>query len=613
MLLIKSPKTANQFLPLLVLMLAPALNLFSVWPLTSAMADGVAYLSVGLLALVVMIQKSDNLIRYNYLVLAVLALILILVVSTALNEQTFEATWKWYLVGLFFCLIVGASGCEMHFQNRSAFTSNLANALVIGGLVYASLSLLKYYGALQLLLPWMEPSQSRLAGLWYQPNLTSTTCWLAILASAVACSKEQKWKSFLAITVVLGWVIACSASRISWLMMLGLSFLCAYTLLAKGAAEETIRAAKWLLIACAVLLVMLIVVPFVNEPLRASLVEVGLLNESSVVSLISRDIGEDSARLTELSKLLSAGDSFSLQQWLVGIGPGNYPQFSYQSDLLGAPEKLVAATWLHSHNIFTMIFVEFGLLGLLVLLTLCFVAFKALLSKELDLLVFLSVGGLGLLFIHSNLEFPLWYPWFLFLAALFFSGLLGLKAVPGESGALKPLVGLGVAVMSLFLLLNVGFQYLSIIQSAKEENPTDKTYHAISVLANDGLMGPYAILRKYRDFPPERFNIERQLKEARRMIQWQPRDLVVLREFSLLVLGARVEEACISAEKAAYRYPFSGPIMLDHAIKAEVLNPKGIIKIAECIERGLAPRGETIPSMQTRSNNAILPKSFVGQ
>ena len=85
------------------------------------------------------------------------------------------------------------------------------------------------------------------------------------------------------------------------------------------------------------------------------------------------------------------------------------------------------------------------------------------------------------------------------------------------------------------------------------------------------------------------------------MKNWQPKDLVVLREFSLLVLKQDVSEACEVAEHVAYRYPRSAPIMLDHSLLAETLSPVQIAEMANCIERGLAPRGETIESMQKKN------------
>jgi len=119
------------------------------------------------------------------------------------------------------------------------------------------------------------------------------------------------------------------------------------------------------------------------------------------------------------------------------------------------------------------------------------------------------------------------------------------------------------------------------------------------------LMGPYAVLRKYRDFAPESTNIDWQLLEVRKMKAWQPRDLVVLREFSLLILKQDMLEACKVAEQSAYRYPHSGPIMLDHSLLADTLSPAQIAEIANCIEKGLAPRGETIQSMQKKNQTNI--------
>jgi hypothetical protein len=328
-----------------------------------------------------------------------------------------------------------------------------------------------------------------------------------------------------------------------------------------------------------------------------------LADQDSVVSLVDRNVFHDSARLTEFFKVFSEADTFSWSQWLFGVGPGNYPTFSYQADMVLPPEGLVSGTWSHSHNLFSMVFVEFGLLGLVVVLAFVASIAMAALRQPMNLPRFFSIGAIGLLFIHSNLEFPLWHPWFLVLSCLLLTNLFPVKESKGDSAWVKPAVGVSGFLMSMLLLLNVGYQYVRIAEVAMNPNRDAEDLQALSFLANDSLMGPYAVLRKYRDFAPERSNIDWQLREVRRMKAWQPKDLVVLREFSLLVLKQDVPAACEVAEHSAYRYPRSGPIMLDHSLLAGNLSPLQITQIANCIETGLAGRGETIESVH-RSNQA---------
>jgi len=390
----------------------------------------------------------------------------------------------------------------------------------------------------------------------------------------------------------------------SWLMVLGLLALVFFSQLSRYQTGETRDASRSLGRAIALAAVLLFLVPMINQPLRDALTSSGLLVAQDVaVSLADRSAFHDSERLTEFSKVFSEAETFSWSQWVFGVGPGNYPTFSYEADTALPPEGLMAGTWSHSHNLLSMVFVEFGLLGLAVVLAFMVSIAMAALKQPMNLPTFFSIGAIGLLFIHSNLEFPLWYPWFLVLLCLLLTNLFPVKEVKGDSAWTKPAVGVSGFLMSMLLLLNVGYQYVRIAEVAVTPDRDAQDLQTLSFLANDSLMGPYAVLRKYRDFAPERSNIDWQLREVRRMKAWQPKDLVVLREFSLLVLKQDVRAACEVAEQSAYRYPRSGPIMLDHSVLAGNLSPLQITEIANCIEAGLAGRGETNESVH-RSNQA---------
>ncbi|WP_162628778.1 PglL family O-oligosaccharyltransferase [Marinobacter bohaiensis] len=583
------------------LMLVPALGLFRVWPLYSAVSGGLTWLCVGFLFAIPLIIKRDKRFRFNVAVFFFLCLIVALAASVLVNSYTYEAAWRWYLVAFIICILALVAASDLKKSNPKQFHNSLAGFLWAGCFIYGLISLLKYYGVLALLFSWAEPVGGRLTGVWGQSNLTTTMCWLGVLASAVAMSSIRQKGLWLGSTMLFGWVLACSASRMSWLMVAGLFALIFVSRLSRYREEETIYACKLLARSIFMIIIMLFLVPPLNQLLQDRLVSFGLLDQGMAVSLVGRDVLHDNARLTELTKVISGVGAFSDLQWMFGVGPGNYPQFSYQADMTSPPQGLVPGTWLHSHNIFSMMLVEFGLFGLIIVLGFVALIAHVALKQSMTLARFFSIGGIGLLFIHSNLEYPLWYFWFLVLFCLLLTNLFEIKTVEGDSRWLKPVVGICGCLMVIVLLVNVGYQFFRISSVAVEVNRGSEDYQKLSFLANDSLMGPYAILRKYRDFAPESANVDWQLREARRMKRWQPRDLVLLREFSLLVLDEEYQEACVAAEHLAYRYPRSAPIMLNHSMLADTFSPARIAGIANCIEKGLAPRGETILSVEQKN------------
>lgn len=590
---------------LLLFMLAPAFGLLKVWPLPTAITAGLTLLSVGLF-FGMQVTKRDYSFRFNAAIFFFLGMVLALAVSVALNSYANETTWRWYLIAFIVCIMSLVAASELKAKSPQQFHSRISFFLWLGCFAYGVMSLLKYYGVLSLVFTWIEPSSGRLSGIWGQPNLTTTSCWLGLLAGAVVFSRKEQKRWWYVSILVLGWTLACAASRMSWLMAVGLLALVFVSRLSRYQVNETFNASRLLAKGTALVIVLLFVVPLLNQPIREALISFNILDQSAVISLADRTVFHDSARLAELSKVFSAASTFSWPQWFIGVGPGNYSIFSYHADMALPPEGLVAGTWLHSHNLFSMVFVEFGLVGLAVVLAFVVSITLTALKAPMNLPRFFSIGGIGLLFIHSNLEFPLWYLWFLVLFCLLLTNLFDVKGLKGDSKWLKPVMGFCGLLMVLTLLVNVGYQYSRIAGVALNSQRDRQDYQALAFLANDSLMGPYAVLRKYRDFAPESTNIDWQLLEVRKMKAWQPRDLVVLREFSLLVLKPDVSEACEVAEQSAYRYPYSAPIMLDHSLLAGVLSPAQITEIANCIEKGLAPRGETIVSMQ-KKNQAKIP------
>ncbi|MTI76265.1 MAG: hypothetical protein FH754_02915 [Marinobacter sp.] len=594
----------TSLLALMIFMLVPIVALFEVWPLSSGLTSGLTLLFVGIFLGTTVGTKRDCILQYNAGVYFFAAIVGGLAMSVLSGNYALDATWRWYLISLIACLFTLVAASELKACNPKRFHNVLSRYLWLGCLIYGILSILKYYGVLSLVIPNVEPSGTRLTGLWSQSNLTTTMCWLGVLAGAVSISGRHR-KLWFGSLLVFGWTLACAASRMSWLMTAGLLLLIFVSRLPRFRTADAEASSRSLLKGVILVFILLFLVPPINQLIRDALVSIEVLEQGKAVSLAERDTFKESARLTELSKVIASVSESSWKELLVGVGPGNYPDFSYRADMSLPPEGLVAGTWSHSHNVFTMVFVELGLFGLVTLIALVASVAIVALKPVMDLPRFFSIGGIGLIFIHSNLEFPLWYLWFLILFCLFLTNLFEIRKYRGDSKWLKPGIGVSGLIMIGALLINTGSQYVQIVQVAMDSRRDRDDFQTLAILANDSLMGPYAILRKYRDFAPESSSIDWQLREVKRMKAWQPTDLVVLREFSLLVLKQDVEGACIVAGEAAYRYPHSAPIMLDHSLIAGSLSPGEITRLLNCIEDGLAPRGETISSMQQKNKSRL--------
>jgi len=580
--------------------IAPVLNLFSIWPLESAVLTGVSYILVALLCLNSAFDARRLGLKVGVPFYFAALLFFVVVISSMLGDYAFGSSWKWYLINVFSVMFLILFLGSLSEEDKKYLAWKVVVWLWFGSVVLGFVGILKYYGLLSFVFPWLPQDQSRLLGVWNQPNLTTVSSWIGLVSG---CAIFANWKyklSFWAGLFILGWVIASAASRTSWIILLALFLSVLVLRYKKNDSAELLVFFKILLLSLVVVLVMMVSVPLVNVPIKNFLVSAGLLEMSGGASLLDRDVLRDSARLSELKKVLAHFPHLPLKDILLGVGPGNYAGFSYKFDMVAVPQNISSGVWLHSHNIFTMLLVELGVIGVSIFSIFVFWVINVFFRKNLGLVRLTLILVLGVIFIHSNLEYPLWYPWFLFFTGMTLSLVFQCNCFPAQSEYLKPVAGTVIFLVLAMLVLNVGNQYLKVVDVALEDSKSRSGYQQLALLANDGLMGPYSILRKYYDYAPESGNIDWQLDQVKKMKQWQPRDLVLLREYTLLVMSGDIESACASAKSVAYRYPNSAPIMVDHAVMSKSVNMAEVAELAECIDAGLEPWDENLVSMKLK-------------
>ena len=580
--------------------IAPVLNIFSIWPLESAVLTGASYVFVALLCLNSAFYARRLGFKVSVPFYFAALLFFVVVISSMLGDYAFGSSWKWYLINIFSVMFLILFLGSMSEEDKKYLAWQIVTFLWVSAVVLGFVGILKHYGLLSFVFSWLPQDQSRLLGVWNQPNLTSAFSWVGLVSGcAIFVNRKSKF-FFWAGLFVLGWVIAGAASRTSWIILLALFFSVLVIRYKKSDTAEAFVFSKILLLSLLAVLVMMAAVPLINVPIKNFLVSAGLLEMSGGASLLDREVLRDSARLSELKKVLAYFPQLPLKDILLGVGPGNYAGFSYKFDMVAVPQNISNGAWLHSHNIFTMLLVELGVIGVSVFSLFVFWVINVFFRQNLELVRLTLMLVLGVIFIYSNLEYPLWYPWFLFLAGMALALVFKSNCFPGQSESLKPISGVVTFFILAMLVLNVGNQYLKIVDVALDDSKGKSGYQQLSLLANDGLMGPYSVLRKYYDYAPESENIDWQLAQVQKMKQWQPRDLVLLREYTLLLMSGDIESACASAKSVAYRYPNSAPIMVDHAVISGSVNMAEVANLAECIDAGLEPWDENLVSIKLK-------------
>jgi O-antigen ligase len=580
-------------------MLVPSALLVKVWPIAAAFSDGLALLLGGLIGGILLLRSDANRFALSPVLGFLLVFILAMGLSIAVNSYAVAAAWHWYLIFLgFSALFLFGMAEALEQLGTDQFVALLMRFLWYGAIVYAILSLLRYYGALQGVIPSLKPSEERMGGMWTQANLNNITLWLGLLAAVFCCSwQQQRWR--LASSVLLfGWGIACSASRVSWLFAAGLLIWVALASLPTFRLSETLPKRKLLAGSVFTVVVLLVLTPFVNAPLNQWLTEQGIVNRSTTQALLERDALNDRFRSSEWQKAASAVPDMSVKELLVGAGPGQYARFSSENDHRVPAEALDNGTWGNAHNISIMLFIENGFIGLSVFLAILVSIGWQVLKRPIDTNRLFLTGAVGLLLIHSNLEFPLWYAWFLMLFGLLLLPLYENRLVKNDSRRTKPFVGATCLLITVIMLISVGTSYASFARIALKENHNIDDFMQVVGLSEHSSLGPYASLWRYREFAPVTVDLERQIDEVERVVNWQPRDLVMLRQYSLYLMADRLDDACDVATQTARRYPGSAPFMVDHVREKKLVPAADLPKLQACIEDGLSIRGKTLTGVR---------------
>lgn len=584
---------------LLLFMLVPSALLVKVWPIAAAFSDGLALLIGGLIGGVLLLRSDPGRFALSPVLGLLLLFILALSLSIAVNGYTVSAAWRWYLIFLgFLALFLFGMTEALERLGTDQFVALLMRYLWYGAILYAILSLLRYYGALQGLTPSLKPAEGRMGGMWTQANLNNITLWLGLLATIFCCSwQQQRWR-LTGSVLLFGWGIACSASRVSWLFTAGLLLWVICASLPPFRLSETLPKRKLLAGSVLAVVALLVLTPFVNAPLNQWLTEQGIVNRSTTQALLERDALNDKFRSSEWQKAASAVPEMSVKELLVGVGPGQYARFSSENDHRVSVEALDNGTWGNAHNIFIMLFIETGFIGLAVFLAILVSIGWQVLKRPIDTNRLFLAGAVGLLLIHSNLEFPLWYAWFLMLFGLLLLPLYENRLVENDSSRTKPFVGGVCLLITLIMFISVGTSYASFTRIASKEGHDIDDFMQLMVLSEHGLLGPYASLWRYREFAPVTVDLEGQLDEVERVANWQVRDLVMLRQYSLYLMADRLDDACSVATQTARRYPGAAPFMIDHVREKRLAPASDLPKLQACIEDGLSIRGKTLTGVR---------------
>lgn len=240
-----------------------------------------------------------------------------------------------------------------------------------------------------------------------------------------------------------------------------------------------------------------------------------------------------------------------------GVGVGNYAwhSLSYQTlPEFSGIEKL--RLFSHSHNLFAQVIAETGVAGLMILLLLL-VGWVKQFYRHWTQPDWLIAAVLLVIFIHSNFELPLWYSYFLGIAAIMIglgdSRFLDVKIAPrpGQIGGGLVLL-LGFALLGYTLLGFSNLVHISLPYSLL--TPQEKKDAALAV-ANNPLLAPYAELSLLAVTPIAKVGIKENIAISTRAYRRNPDANKVYMQTTFLALNNQPVEANELLHRAAQVYP----------------------------------------------------------
>ena len=259
---------------------------------------------------------------------------------------------------------------------------------------------------------------------------------------------------------------------------------------------------------------------------------------------------------------------------LFGAGFG---QFGWQHFLLGPSlhNTNIQGLYNNAHNLLMQTAAEMGLAGLLVLLGTLALWVRQARSAAHSVYQWWGYGLLAVLAIHSLLEYPLWYAYFLGVAALVL-GMLDNTVYRLKSRTAGRWLLVAVLLLGALTMLQTaqGYRKLEILnayirpESQRDNDEAEQRMHALRI--REGLMAIQGVegllLRPYIEFAQSRAGWDH-VADKGALNEWvmhfAPVGVEVYRASLLLARAGRQDEAEVQMERAIWAFPGSFPATLE--------------------------------------------------
>ena len=476
------------------------------------------------------------------------ALIAVLLLQSGLGKVAYFDQALLYALYLLFAALLMMLGARL----RDCFgLAELALALAIFLLIGAELSAL--IGVLQHY-RWHTPLNpvivmkvsSSVFGNLAQPNHFANYIALGLVSLGLLHRQRRLKPGYVAaLAAPLLFVMTLSGSRSSWLYLLMMTGL-AWWWARSDAAQRPLLRYSLLLIAGFGVMHLVVQLPF-------------LAGADSSIDTMQRLFGDDATGGIRLYLWREAGLMFMQSPWL-GVGFGQFAWHHFQL-LPVLQQGNINGLYNNAHNLIFQIAAEAGMAGLLALFGSLGIWFYGLRRATQSAAHWWGHAALGVLAIHSLLEYPLWYTYFVAVAAILLGALdetryrLELRNVGRMSVAAILLLGL----MTLAQLRGGYHQLEQVLAiraaSAADRNAFERTRDGLVAVHGGSLLSPYAELFMSSLIEIKEEHLKEKLELNTRVMRFAPIGAAAYRQALLLAQAGQQEQAKTILEQAIWSYP----------------------------------------------------------
>lgn len=478
-------------------------------------------------------------------------LIAILLLQMVLNKVAYFDQGMLYTLYLLLAALLMLLGARLRtLFGLEKVAAVLAIFLLISVELNALIGMLQYYRwstPLNYLIA-MKASSGGVYGNLGQPNHYANYITLGLISLGLLFQQQKLKVGYVVVLAApLLLVMTLSGSRSTWLYLLMMSGF-AWWMSRRDARQRPLLRYSLLLIAGFGLMHLIVKLPF-------------MAGAAGSVDTMQRLFGQADSGGIRLYLWHESWLMFTQSPWL-GVGFGQFAWHHFQLMPVLQPGN-IQGLYNNAHNLVFQIAAEAGLSGLLVLFASLGVWLHGMRYAALDAARWWGCAALGVLAIHSLLEYPLWYAYFMAVAAILLGALdethycLELR----KAGRMSIAAILFLGLMTL-IQLRSGYQQLKealVIRPVSGVDGAAETFRryrdGLISVHGGSLMTPYAemFIIALSDVSTDHLGAKLELND--RTMRFIPAPPVVYRQAFFLAQNGQIEEAKRLLEQAIWSYP----------------------------------------------------------